>query len=175
MVETRGSPRYRSGHIGHLRETTTQQAVRAVAADEGIRKRVTTHTFRHSIATHLPEAGTDIRTVQEPLGPRDFKPIMIYTLVSKSGPTGSRAQPTACRPLKLPQGPILGVMSTRNAETPACLPVAGKGRRILAGPAPSRGRQSARAVRVQLFSGGSNRESACATIPSASLRATEDA
>jgi len=54
-----------------------QKAVREAAQRAGITKRVTPHTFRHSFATHLLEAGYDIRTVQELLGHKDVKTTMI--------------------------------------------------------------------------------------------------
>jgi integron integrase len=80
----------RSSHIGrhHLNESTIQKAVRAAAKKTGIPKRVTSHTLRHSFATHLLESGTDIRTVQELLGHSNVKTTMIYTHVTKSGPFG---------------------------------------------------------------------------------------
>lgn len=72
----------------HLHPSGPQRAVRAAARSAGLQKRITTHTLRHSFATHLLEAGTDIRTIQELLGHRDLDTTMIYTHVARSGPLG---------------------------------------------------------------------------------------
>lgn len=72
----------------HLHENTIQKAVKKAVLACGLTKRVSCHTFRHSFATHLLEAGSDIRTVQELLGHADVSTTMIYTHVLQRGPGG---------------------------------------------------------------------------------------
>jgi site-specific recombinase XerD len=70
-------PRFGPPTRFHLHESAVQRAVTEAARRAGFTKRVTCHTFRHSFATHLLEAGSDIRTVQELLGHADVSTTMV--------------------------------------------------------------------------------------------------
>ncbi len=63
----------------HLHESHVQHALKQAARHAKLTKRVKTHTFRHSYATHLLQANYDIRTIQTMLGHTDVRTTMIYT------------------------------------------------------------------------------------------------
>jgi integrase/recombinase XerD len=74
LLNSRGEPLSRVGAWG---------VVKRCARLAGIRKRVTTHTLRHTFATHLLEGGADLRAVQEMLGHADLSTTQIYTHVDR--------------------------------------------------------------------------------------------
>jgi integron integrase len=72
----------------HYYEQTLSRSITLAARMAGIAKPVTSHTLRHSFATHLMQRGYDIRTVQELLGHKDVSTTMIYTHVLNRGGRG---------------------------------------------------------------------------------------
>ncbi len=68
----------------HVHESLLQKSLRTAVKKAHIPKRVTSHTFRHSFASHLLQANYDIRTIQELMGHSDIRTTMIYTHTVKS-------------------------------------------------------------------------------------------
>ena len=75
----------------HIGQQVVQRAMRSAVIKAQIGKPASVHTLRHSFATHLLQAGYDIRTVQDLLGHRNVSTTMIYTHVLKRGPHGVKS------------------------------------------------------------------------------------
>lgn len=75
----------------HMDESVINKALKRACASAEISKQVSSHTLRHSFATHLLQNGVDIRTVQSQLGHSDVKTTEIYTHILKQGADGVRS------------------------------------------------------------------------------------
>jgi len=83
----------RTGNVKrwHIHPAAIQRAVKEPVEKAGLPKKASCHTLRHSFATHLLEAGQNIRTIQELLGHKHVNTTMIYTHVIRKKPSEVRS------------------------------------------------------------------------------------
>ncbi len=75
----------------HIDESIINKTIKRAGKAAGIQKTISSHTLRHSFATHLLQNGVDIRTVQSQLGHADVKTTEIYTHILKQGADGVKS------------------------------------------------------------------------------------
>ena len=81
MTKCSKDPRSNAIRRHHIHPTTLGRNIKIAAQKANLHKRVTSHIFRHSYATHLLQAGIDLRSIQELLGHKSVETTMIYTHV----------------------------------------------------------------------------------------------
>lgn len=86
-----GDPRSNKAGRHHLHIDSVQRAIKKAVQKAEIPKNASSHSFRHSFATHLLLAGYDIRTIQDLLGHKEVSTTMIYTHVIKNGGRGVKS------------------------------------------------------------------------------------
>ena len=81
MTKVSKDPRSETIRRHHIHPKTLGRNIKVASQKANLNKRVTSHIFRHSYATHLLQAGIDLRSIQELLGHKSVETTMIYTHV----------------------------------------------------------------------------------------------
>lgn len=91
LFPAKGRDHAQAGSAQPMACTSVRRAMKRIVQELGFRKRVTIHTLRHSYATHLLEAGVNLRLIQQYLGHRSLQATMIYLHLTSLGQEQARA------------------------------------------------------------------------------------